>query len=73
MMSDDDVRVVLTIQDIPAFRFSLAAVFVDLGVGIVRVYLDAEMVVCVNDFHQEGKFRPIHIAEQFPVLVPQLS
>ena len=73
VMSDDDVSILITVQDIPALGFSQTALFVAEGVIVVGMDLDAQVVVGIDDFYQKRKFVSLHAAEQFPMFLPQFS
>jgi len=70
-VSDDDVRVLLAVQDIPALRFPLSSLLVAESVIIIWMHLNTEVVVGIQNFYQEGKFRPLYAPKQLPVVFPQ--
>ena len=40
-------------------------------VPIVRMHLNAQMVIGINNLYQQRKFLSLHAAEQLPVVFPQ--
>ena len=54
IVADDDGSVILAVTDEPALRLAQTAVLVDLRVGIVRMHLDAQVVLSIDDLRQQG-------------------
>ncbi len=65
-------RSLRTVQDIPAFRLSQRAVFILPGISIIRMHLDAQIILCVNNLYEERKTVQIAVSEQSRLLLPQL-
>ena len=71
VVADDDGGVRIAVQYVPALGLAGRAVFVEAGVAVVRVDLDAQILPGVQQLHQQGEALPRKAAEQRPLLPPQ--
>ena len=70
-VTHDDVGTRFTVQNVPALRLAKAAVFVAAGIAVVRVYLNAQVLLCVDHLYQQRKPVAANVPEQFLMLLPQ--
>jgi hypothetical protein len=70
-MSIDNFGPFVTIDYIPAFGFAPLAVFVEVGISVVRVNLDGQIGGSVEDFGQKREGARLAIAEKFAMLRPE--
>ena len=73
IVSDDQSCILLTIHDIPALCLTQAAVLMLLCIGIVRMHLDAQIVLGIDNFGQQRIPVITQVPKQFRVLLPYLG
>ena len=69
-MADDDGGAGVAVQNIPALGLAQAAVFVDLGVGVVGVDLGAQVVPGVDDLNEQGLDAAGEVSKELRLLGP---
>lgn len=70
-VAHDDVGSRLAVQNVPALGLAQAAVFVAAGIAVVRVHLNAQVLLCVDHLDQQRETVAADISEQFLMFVPQ--
>ena len=72
-MADYQRGVLLAIQDEPALGLTQGSVLMNLRIRIIRMYLNAEVVLRINDLDQQRKTVHSRVSEQPGVLLPQFG
>ena len=65
--------ILLAIQDEPALGLTQGSVLMNLRIRIIRMYLNAEIVLRINDLDQQRETIHSRVSEQLGVLLPQLG
>ena len=72
VMTDHEGCVFRAVNDVPALGLSERAVLIYLCVFVIRMNLDTQIVLCVNDLDEKRETVDIHISEKSRLFFPQL-
>ena len=70
-VTHDDISPRLAVQNVPALCLTQTAVFVTACIAIIRVHLNAQILLCMDHLYQQRKTIPANVPEQFLMLLPQ--
>ena len=63
--------ILLAIQDEPALDLTQGSVLMNLRIRVIRMHLNAEIVLRINDLDQQRETIHSRVSEQLGVLLPQ--
>ena len=73
MVADDNLRSRVAVQNILALRLPQRSVLMDLRILIIRMHLNAQIRLCVNDLDEKRKLISRIIPEKLRLLLPQTA